>query len=133
MLKLTFVTPVKKFFEAKEVEEVRVPAHRGELTILTQHSPLVTTLDTGRFAYREPGKTEFEEAVVSWGYCEVMDGEVKILAEVAETRDMLDKDSIQKDIESAEANITKPEATPDDIDSELKKLRQAHARMGLTH
>ncbi len=130
-LKLTFVTPLKKFFENKEVEEVRVPAEKGELTILPTHSPLVTTLNTGIFSYKAKGETDFTQAVVSWGYCEVIDGEVRVLAETAETADMLDKGRVEKAVKLTQEKLTSSEVTPEDINKYQRKLKRAEKRLEL--
>ena len=46
MLKLEVVTPQKKALET-EVDSVTLPGSEGELGILPDHIPLLTTLDTG--------------------------------------------------------------------------------------
>ncbi len=65
-LKLTLVTPNKKFFEDKEVEDVLVPGFVGELNILPGHSPLITTLNPGVMKYREKGSSEYKSFAISW-------------------------------------------------------------------
>ena len=77
MFKFSLVTPEKKFVTEIDVEEVIVPAFRGELDILPGHSPLVTTLSPGVLRYKEAGKSEFTQAALSWGYCEVSPEGVK--------------------------------------------------------
>lgn len=130
-LKLTFVTPLKKFFENKEVEEIKVPAERGELTILPGHSPLVTTLSTGIFSYKLKGESEFTQAVVSWGYCEVINEEVRILAETAETPDMIDKKRVEDSLKSTEEKLNSNEVTPEEINKYQRKLKRAEKRLEL--
>jgi len=46
MLKFEVVTPQKKALET-EVDSVTLPGSEGELGILPDHIPLLTTLDTG--------------------------------------------------------------------------------------
>ena len=50
MLKLEVVTPQKKALET-EVDSVTLPGSEGELGILPDHIPLLTTLDTGIVSY----------------------------------------------------------------------------------
>ncbi len=48
------------------VESVTLPGSEGELGILPEHSPLVTTLDTGVLSYSSKGETR--ALAVHWGY-----------------------------------------------------------------
>ena len=66
------------------VEEVFVPGYRGELNILPGHTPLVTVLDTGVLKFKNSSTNETVVAAISWGYCEVRNDNVNILAETAE-------------------------------------------------
>lgn len=90
MLKLTVVTPEKKLVTDVEVEDVFVPAYRGELNILPGHAPLMTTLSTGVVQFKRKGASAFEKIAVSWGYCEVANDIVSILAETAESQAEID-------------------------------------------
>ena len=47
MFSLTLVTPEKKLLTDVEIEEIIVPAFRGELNILPGHAPLMSTLGIG--------------------------------------------------------------------------------------
>lgn len=84
MLKLTLVTPARKFLTDAEVEELFVPAFKGELNILPGHAPLLSTLNTGVLKYRLAGQKETQFVAISWGYLEVTGPYVTVLAETAE-------------------------------------------------
>ena len=84
MFKLTLVTPEKKLETNAEVEEVTLPAFRGELNILPGHSPMMTTLTTGLMRYKKVGEDLPHYAAISWGYCQVSPEGVNVLAELAE-------------------------------------------------
>src|SRR5688572_9209183 len=90
MLKLTLVTPNKKILTDAEVEEVFVPAFRGEINILPAHAALVTSLNSGILKWRLKGSTELKAAAISWGYCEVFNDAVSVLADVAELPEEID-------------------------------------------
>jgi F-type H+-transporting ATPase subunit epsilon len=64
------------------VDQVNIPGGEGDLGILPNHAPLLTTLRPGRFSY-EKGE-EVVELVVSYGYAEVTANRVTVLAESAE-------------------------------------------------
>ena len=91
MFKLTLVTPQKKLLSEVEVEEIIVPADRGELNILPGHAPLMTTLRAGIFRARLKGETEFKSAAISWGYLEVSPTGISVLADTAEWPDEINK------------------------------------------
>ncbi len=84
MFKLSLLTPDKKIFVDHEIEDVRVPAFRGELDILPGHAPLITTLSTGVLRWRLKGETAYKTVIVSWGYCEVHPEGVDILADIVD-------------------------------------------------
>ena len=66
-MKLTLVTPQKRMLSEVDIEELIVPAERGELDILPGHAALMTTLRTGILRVRLKGKTDFRAAAISWG------------------------------------------------------------------
>ena len=78
---LTLLTPNRQFIVDQKVSMIRVTAHRGELTILPGHTPLMTTLVPGSFMYEMDGK--LEKSQLSWGYLEVLYNKVNVLAEEA--------------------------------------------------
>jgi F-type H+-transporting ATPase subunit epsilon len=86
-LKLEMVTPYKQVL-SEEVDEIVMPGQMGELGILPGHTPLLTTLKVGEFTYRKGGSS-FHVAV-NWGYVEVEDDTVIVLAETAEPADEID-------------------------------------------
>lgn len=90
MFKLTIVTPEKRILIGQEVEEVTVPAFKGELNILPGHAPLITTLETGVMKWKMKGKERQEIAVISWGYCQVSPEGVNILANIADLPEEID-------------------------------------------
>lgn len=88
-LNLTLLTPKKKLLIDEKVSEIKVAAHRGELTILPGHAPLITTLSCGMLVYKTTDD-KTQKAMLSWGYLEVLDSDVNILAEEIKTSDQDD-------------------------------------------
>lgn len=82
MFKLDFVTPESKIVTGQELEEIILPADRGELDILPGHSPLLTTLKPGVLTYKLKSG-EKQKYAITWGYCQVSDSGVVVLAENA--------------------------------------------------
>ena len=87
-LNLEVVTPHRTVL-VEDVESVTLPGIEGELGILPEHIPLLTTLDTGIMSYKSnSGKTQ--AIAVHWGYAQVEGNNVRVLAELAETADEID-------------------------------------------
>ncbi len=131
MLKLTLVTPLKKLAVDLAVDEVFVPGFRGELNILDGHSPLVTTLSTGVLRYKEAGSSEFKTAAVSWGYLEVHNNTITILAETAEFPEEIDIARAEEALKKAEQALLSEEATPFTFEKYHLKVDRAATRLSL--
>ena len=86
-LKLEVVTPHRTVL-VEDVDSVTLPGIEGELGILPEHVPLLTTLDTGIMSYNNNGKTQ--AIAVHWGYAQVEGNSVRVLAELAETAAEID-------------------------------------------
>ena len=86
-LNLEVVTPHRTVL-LEEVDSVTLPGIEGELGILPEHVPLLTTLDTGIMSYNNNGKTQ--AIAVHWGYAQVEGNSVRVLAELAETAAEID-------------------------------------------
>ena len=86
-LNLEIVTPHRTVL-VEEVDSVTLPGIEGELGILPEHIPLLTTLDTGIVSYSSSGK--IQAIAVHWGYAQVEGNSVSVLAELAETAAEID-------------------------------------------
>ena len=87
-LNLEVVTPFRTVLN-EDVDSVTLPGIEGELGILPEHVPLLTTLDTGILTYvNSNGNTQ--AIAVHWGYAQVDGNNVRVLAELAETADEID-------------------------------------------
>ena len=80
-LQFTLVTPEKNFV-TDFVDQVNVPGVDGDMGILYDHAPIISTLRPGRLSYQNDGETI--SLIVSHGYMEVTDNRVTVLAETAE-------------------------------------------------
>lgn len=110
-LKLEMVTPYKRVL-SEEVDEIIAPGVAGELGFLPNHTPLLTTLKIGELTYRQGGNT-FHVAL-NWGYVEIEDDKVIILAETAEPADQIDLARAKAALGRAEDALKKLE--PEDKD-----------------
>lgn len=87
-----------------ELEEITLPANRGELNILPGHAPLMTTLEAGILRYRlKNGETK--KVAIGWGYCQVSPEAVNVLAETAMTAAEIDLKVVQDQLKAQEAKL----------------------------
>ena len=80
MLQLKIISPEKMVFNG-EVESVLVPGTLGSFEILTDHAPIISSLEKGivEFTTKE-GKKQLE---VNGGFVEVKKNEVSLCVELA--------------------------------------------------
>jgi F-type H+-transporting ATPase subunit epsilon len=129
-VKFDLVTPEKKLITGADIEELLVPANKGQLDILPGHAPLVTTLTSGVLRYKESGKSEYKAVAISWGYCEVTPSGVKVLAETAETPDELEMERVENALTIAQTKL-KEGLTVGEMTKYQRKLQRAHTRLDL--
>lgn len=81
MLKLKIISPEKIEFDG-EVESVLVPGTMGQFEILTDHAPIISTLDKGFVEYgTREGKRRLN---ILGGFVQVKKNEVSLCVEVSE-------------------------------------------------
>lgn len=129
--KLNIVTPSKRLVSDVELEQVFVPAHRGELNILPGHSPLVSTLTEGVLRYQTSDSDEMKSVAISWGYIEITPTTVNILAETAESKAEIDLPRAQETLKKVEAGLASATIDPDAIEKLHRKRRRAEARIAV--
>ncbi len=125
MFKLTLLTPDKKVFVDQEIEDVTVPAFRGELNILPGHAPLITTLSTGIMRWRLRGESEYRSIIVSWGYCQITPTGVDVLADMIDTPEDVDVEAAKSTIDQSEKRLldSLDEDQWDEVQREIARAR----------
>lgn len=86
-LRLEVITPGGVVFR-DEVEYVEAPGALGYFGVLPGHAPFLGQIRTGRLRYRKEEADHF--LAVHWGFLEVLDDEVIVLAETAERPEDID-------------------------------------------
>ena len=82
MLKLKVVSPERVEFDG-QVESVLVPGTLGSFEILTDHAPIISSLDKGKVEYAtQEGK---KQLLIQGGFVEVKKNEVSLCVELEET------------------------------------------------
>lgn len=84
-LKLSILSPERRFLEDASVEEVTLNGSEGQIQILPGHAAMVGTLEAGEFYYRVTGGQKVQGVIAS-GFFEVKNEHVYVLAESLELR-----------------------------------------------
>jgi len=130
-LRLTLVTPFKKVHENLIVDEVRLPAEKGHVTVFPDHSPMVTTLGIGVLSYKVEGESEFSHSAISWGYCEVNKGCIKLLAEQVESKETIDLEKEKELLSTTQKALSSNTLEPEEIVAKQNELSFSEAKIQL--
>ncbi len=128
-LHLEIVTPEKKVFD-DAVDVVNIPTAGGEVGILPNHAPLISTLKPGILSYSTKGATE--RMVIAGGFVEINSNKVSILADVAERSDEINTESARVERDEAEKILKDWKGTEEELEVELEKLEKSQARLQLS-
>ena len=129
-LQLSIVTPERLVLD-EDVDQVNVPGVEGDLGILYDHAPLLTTMRPGRFSYELSGEKGREaiHMIVSGGYLEVTDNRVIVLAEAVEFLDEIDKERAKASLMKAEEVLSNPDLSDNEFAEAQDRLFRAIARL----
>lgn len=108
--KLKLISPEGVKYETDAVE-VSLPTPEGQISILPNHTPLISMLAAGEIKVRINGKENI--LVTEGGVVEVANNVVKVLADTAEDLDSLDQLKIEQAKKQAENLLS---TTRDDIE-----------------
>jgi len=128
MLNLEIVTPEKKVL-TETVDAVTVPTASGEVGILTNHAPLISSLKPGILSYTKAGATE--KMVIAGGFIEVSADNVSILADVAEKVDEINIEAAKAERDAAEKELDAWKGSEEEFESGKERLEKAQARLQL--
>ena len=132
MLTLEIITPQKRVLSA-ETPFVTVPGTVGELGILPEHIPLVTTVESGVLSYEEDGQRK--QAAVHYGYAQVEGNKVTVLSKMVEQDGEIDteraRDAEKRAREKLAELIAAKNEEMDDMNKYEAKLKRALVRQSL--
>jgi len=128
MLNLEIVTPERKVFD-ETVDAVTIPTTNGEIGILSNHAPLISTLKPGILSYSNHGTSE--RMVVAGGFVEISANKVSILADIAEKADEVNVEAARTEREASEKVLSAWNGTEDEFEVERERLEKAQARLSL--
>ena len=125
------VSPEQLLFSG-EVESVAIPGIEGQMTILKDHAPIMTTLKPGVVEVQESA-SKTSRIFVRGGFADVATGGLTILAEVALPVEQLDAAKLAQEIKNAQEDLA--DAASDEgkraASEKLDQLTELKAALGL--
>ncbi len=123
--KVAIVTPERVVY-GEEARFVQARGTEGELGILPDHAPLITSLEPGLISVKAGEKWDI--FAVAGGFLEVSNNQVVVLADTAERPEEIDVERARRAKERAEEHLASGE--PDvNVDRARANLRRALARL----
>ncbi len=110
-MRIDIITPEETAFGG-EADSITIPTGDGEITVLGNHIPLVSTLMPGAIIIRQGKEEQF--FAVSRGVVEIGHNHVRILSDIADRAESLE----QTAIEEAKTRAEKALAEKDRADTE---------------
>ena len=109
-INLQIITPEKVAYKG-EAEQVTLPTKDGEITILANHIPLISSIKHGKLVIKN-GSEEILMAV--WGgFVEVKKNDLIIMTNTAERSEEIDEERAQKARERAEKLLAEKDKLDD--------------------
>jgi len=125
-IKLDIVTP-EKIIYSDDVQAIVAPGIEGDLGILPNHAPLITTLRPGALMIRENGE-ELHLAIFG-GFLEVRPHRVRILADAAERHDEINRVEAESAKRQAEQRLSCKDITDIGMTQAEAQLRHSLVRL----
>ena len=126
-LQLEVVTP-ERLLVREEVESVEAPGEAGYLGILPGHAAFVGLMGTGVLDYAAGGRSR--HLAVSGGFIEVLQGHVRVLADVAERAEDINVERAKAALKRAQDELSKAGASGEGTPEATAAQDRAAARLG---
>jgi F-type H+-transporting ATPase subunit epsilon len=123
---LEVATPERLLIQ-EPVTEAQIPAASGMIGILPNHAPLLGELGTGELSYA--GGQGRRTLVVSGGWVQVLNNEVRVMAERAEHGSEIDVKRAETALKRAQERLALPPSAGVDVARALNALKRAEARL----
>ena len=127
-IQLEIVTPERLAFD-DEVDAVTLPGIQGELGVLPNHAPLVTTLGVGELRIRKGG--DVETFAIAGGFLQVRPDKVVVMAEMADMASEIDLEKAAEARRQAEKALESGFEEPADLAAARAALQVALLRQRL--
>lgn len=101
--KFELVSP-ERLLVSEQVESVVIPGSEGEMTVMANHAPLMTTVKPGVVTVRTAGGKE-ERYVVFGGFADIVPAGCTLLAESAMAVKDIDRAALLRRIQNAHEDV----------------------------
>ena len=125
----TVVTPEQQALD-ETVEQVVLPAHDGQMGILTGRAPLLVKLGVGPLRVDLAGGRR-RLFLVDGGVAQMRDDKLTVLTTVATAAEQIDVTAARADLAKAEAEQPADDAARDDRRRRIARARAAEAVAGM--
>jgi F-type H+-transporting ATPase subunit epsilon len=125
-LRLEVATP-ERLLVKEDATEAYVPGAEGMLGILPGHAPLLSALGVGELIFVTPAgrRTVF----VADGWVQVLNDEVRVLADRAEDIGEIDTVRAEESMKRAQERLNAPATAGVDVGRAINAMRRAEARL----
>ena len=124
-MRLDIIT-AEKLVYSDEVSSVVAPGSAGQLGILHNHAPLLTSLKPGELKVLKEG--EESNIAVSGGFLEVLQNVVTILADTAERAEDIDFERAEAAMKRAQDKVDSSDSDMD-LEKAIQALKRSQARV----
>ena len=124
-MRLDIIT-AEKLVYSDEVSSVVAPGSAGQLGILPNHAPLLTSLKPGELKVLKEG--EESNIAVSGGFLEVLQNVVTILADTAERAEYIDFERAEAAMKRAQDKVDSSDSDMD-LEKAIQALKRSQARV----
>lgn len=123
--KLKVITPTRVFYEGK-VNMVEFNTTNGRIGIYAKHIPMTCIISPGQLIIHED--SEEKVAALISGFCEVLEEQVTIMAEICEWPDEIDEERAKEAKIRAKRRLENPDSGIDVLRAEIA-LKRALVRI----
>ena len=125
---LEVATPERLLIQ-EQVTEAQIPAESGMIGVLPDHAALLGELGAGELSYSSSGQGR-RTVFVSGGWIQILNNEVRVMAERAEFANEIDVKRAEAAFKRAQERLALPTAEKAiDVARALNALRRAEARL----
>ncbi len=101
--KFDLVSP-ERLLVSEDVDSVVIPGAEGEMTVMANHAPVMTTIKPGVVIVKPTGGAE-ERYVVFGGFADILPSGCTLLAEEAVAVKDIDREALAKRIQNAREDV----------------------------
>ena len=120
------IVTAERIVYSEPVDLLVAPGSDGELGILPNHSPLLTTLKPGEIRVDQNGVQSY--IAVTGGFLEVIGNKATILADTAEYADEINEDRAEEAMKRAEQRVESA-ASEMDLERAVAAMRRSQVRL----